>query len=178
MLIKAGSSSLNPKSKPPINALTKGMIKADQKPPKMKTKASEGRRLLPVVVWILELLGPSNEHARTRLFMMQALRDMYDAMDEWRRGDMAANQKVVERGRMHLALYKDLSETASHVVFWRMYPKHHLFCHGLEVQLPLHGNPRDCWCYLDEHEIGMGVTCAESVHPPTLHRQLLQRHRL
>lgn len=45
-------------AKVPLNNLTLGMFKRDQKTPKLMVKAAEGRRMVPVVLKVLELFFP------------------------------------------------------------------------------------------------------------------------
>ena len=89
-------------------------------------------------------------------------------------------------GRRSLMLYAELSmqelngrswQTSGFFV-WRLYPKMHLLLHCLEDQVSVAGNPRESWCYVDESEIGAAVGVAESVHPSTLHRAVMEKHRL
>ena len=53
ILIRTASKQLKNKA-PPINTLTFPMIRAKGKAPKLKTKAAEGRHMLPIVKLILE----------------------------------------------------------------------------------------------------------------------------
>eukprot|EP00959_Pyramimonas_sp_CCMP1952_P082401 1721718-Pyramimonas_sp.AAC.1 len=60
--------------------------------------------------------------------------------------------------RQHLSMYSELHSEAKRLnddtVFWKLYPKHHVFVHCAEDQIESHGNPSDHWCYGDESEIG------------------------
>ena len=40
------------------------------------------------------------------------------------------------------------------------------------------GNPRGHWCYMDESEIGAATRLAEVSQPKTLHRCIIEKHRL
>ena len=87
---------------------------------------------------------------------------------------------------------------------YKMYPKHHLMIHLVEDtgetnsylnierinctigtlhaapedQMRDHGNLKSHWCYPDEASIGLAVKLAESCHPLTLQKVVIQKHRL
>ena len=182
MLIKWASRDLGYDS-PPISSLTLPMIKADGKPPKLKTKAAEGRYLLPVVVAILEKWFPArDDHEGNRLLCLTALRDMYTELKAWGPG---SGPRVASLGRRHVLLYEALSRDAlsklregATQLFWRLYPKHHLFIHCVEDQVMISGNIGESWNYRDESAIGDAAKVAGRLHPRTLHRTLITKMRV
>ena len=85
--------------------------------------------------------------------------------------------------RRRLILYAELckeaaGDTGMMPVFWKWYPKHHQFSHLCEDQVRDCGNPMDHWCYADEDAIGHAVHIAESWHAKTLHRLVIEKHRI
>ena len=88
--------------------------------------------------------------------------------------------------RRHISLWAELGlealDNLSHQhngwVKFRYYPKHHLTLHCVEDQVAHSGNPRRNWCYMDEDAIGKAVAAAEELHAKTLHRSVVERHRL
>ena len=108
---------------------------------------------------------------------------MYDELVNWKPGSGVI---AADFGRRSVQLYAELCNEhleertwqRSGMLVWAMRPKFHLFLHCLEDQVAISGNPRDAWCYCDESEIGAGVRVAESCHPSTLHRTIMQKHRL
>ena len=169
----------------PIGDLTIGMVRKKSGPPKLKTKAAEGRHLVPVVVWVLQNCFKVEEgHTETRLRCLQNLQWMYEAMavpaSEW---DAKATAKYCRR---HIMLWAELGleslQALGHQqtgwVMYRFYPKHHLTLHCVEDQVEVSGCPRESWCYMDESAIGDAVHVAEAVHSSTLHRAVIERHRL
>ena len=93
--------------------------------------------------------------------------------------------KVSSLARKHLILYSDLGrrylESRMHLdegwLMWRWYPKHHLFS-PFEAKVATAGSPADCWCYADESAIGEAIVLAETCHSSTLHRLVIEKHRL
>ena len=166
----------------PINHLTLGMFKTDGKAPKFKLKAAEARRMVKFVFYMLANFFPSqNAHDELRLQCVKHLHEMYMELECW---NDDSPPKVVASGRRHCLLYAELTKTVEQEnasrnwCRWKLYPKHHLFLHCLEDQVLQSGNPRDNWCYLDEGSIGHAVKIAESAHVTTLHRVVIQKHRL
>ena len=169
----------------PINKLTLEMFKG-KKNCKMKTKAAEGRELLKCVVFILkEFLPAQTPHDELRLNCVSALLEMYDYLELWLIG-RSTGKIAAAHGRRSLMLYCELLMAElngkhwqySGWLVWRLYPNMHLLLHCLEDQVSVAGNPRESWCYVDESEIGAAVNVAESVHPSTLHRAVMEKHRL
>ena len=106
---------------------------------------------------------------------------MSDALSD--RG-VGSQIKVAACARRSLMLYAELrrefinSGPRSVIDMWKLYPKMHLLLHVVEDQVLTAGSPVECWCYADETEIGAAVRVAESCHPSTLHRTVIQKHRL
>ena len=150
--------------------------------PKLKTKAAEGRRLLPCIVWFLEnIFEQETPHQQLRYRCAKQLQLMYDCLTAipW---DPKA---CASHGRKHVQLWSELGQLSieSSVwqgkgwLLWRWYPKHHLFLHTVEDQLAFVGTPREVWCYYDESEIGQAVKLAESLHASALHKTIIAKHR-
>ena len=182
-LIKSGAKALK-MGRSPINKLTMQMVKEPSKSPKLKVKAAESRHLLPIVRHILERYFPQDtEHKRLRYDCIVALDDMYKEM----RKPVGVFQGPTASmlGRRHLILYRELVkeaiESRGHQqqgwLLWKWYPKHHLFSH-LEKEICLSGNPAHNWCYADESAIGDAVHIAETCHASTLHRLVIEKHRI
>ena len=60
-------------------------------------------------------------------------------------------------------------------MFWRIYPKFHMFVHCVEE---LADSPADSWAYQDEDTIGEAARLAKSLHCMTLQRTLMQKYRV
>ena len=167
----------------PLTNLTLNMFKRDQKAPKLIVKAAEGRSLVPVILKALELFfPPGGEHDQTRYNCLARLDAVYHQLKNW---SDDSPHIVSTNMRMHVLLYSELSTEwlKKHKqrtwIGWKFYPKHHLSIHCCEDQVVEHGNPAASWCYRDENEIGCAVVVAESgIHPTTLSRTLMERHRL
>ena len=185
VLFSKVSSKQVGQEQPPVNNLTLNQIKASGKDPKLKVKAAEGRHLLPVVVFLLEnLQPPKNAHGELRLNCARQLHLMYLELEKpW--GPSVA-EAVGAFGRQHCLLYSELAMEAIRNpsygdgvwVLWRIYPKHHMFLHVVEDQIKVAGSPSECWCYADESAIGQAVLVAETCHPKTIQRLIMQKHRL
>ena len=79
--------------------------------------------------------------------------------------------RMPEVSRGIIRLYAQLSHEAivQRVKMWKMSPKHHIFTHLCEWQIPdLKLNPRSYWTYADEDLVGRTVEVAESCHVTTL----------
>ena len=167
---------------PPINRLTLGMIKKPGSPPKLKTKAAEGRRLLPCVLWVLEnIIKVVTDHQRLRYNCAKQMQLMYESLMT----QPFNGAECAKHGRKHLILWAELgrqslASCSFHNRGWllyRWYPKHHLLLHCLEDQVAVAGNPRECWCYYDESTIGEAVLLAESLHASSLHKSIMAKRR-
>jgi len=170
------------RKEPPINRLTIGMIRKQGSPPKLKTKAVEGRRMVPVVLWILENLIPRDtRHQKLRINCILQMKLMYDALE----APVFDPVKVASHGRKHLKLWIELGRSSLELsvargklwILYRWYPKHHLLLHTLEDQVLIAGNPRECWAYEDESTIGEAVKIAESLHASSLHKSVIAKKR-
>ena len=165
----------------PFNKLTIGMVRPQSKKPKLKVKAAEARYALKVFRHMLPKFFPAESpREKLREDMIEALAMAYDVMDPEYWDDESSPLELSRWGHRHLSLYHDLSHDALinlciYGTFWNIYPKHHLCCHIFgESQT----NPRDEWNYEDESEIGKCSQAAELLHPKTLHRSLIERHRV
>ena len=93
---------------------------------------------------------------------------------------LSSAARVASLGRRHLALYAELAATHAreeHWLYWRIVPKHHLFCHCLEDQLGKCENPRDHWCYGDESEIGVAAKIVETLRLATIPKEIMNKYR-
>ena len=183
-LIKSASKKVV-QDRPPINALTMGMLQASSThAAKLKIKAAESRYMIPCIRHMLAYyFKVETEHQQLRLACVTALDEMYKEMrkpDNLFDGPQAAT--LIRR---HLILYAELGAEAlrnlDHQscgwIKYRWYPKHHLFSH-LEGQIASNGSPALNWCYADESAIGILVDVAESCHPSNLHRLPIQKYRI
>ena len=157
----------------PFSALTYTMFKQDQKKARMRTKATEGRRFLPILIGMLQRFFPcDNERGMLVLQCCQAMCRCYLELRNW----TADSPIRLERAaRQHLLLYcqlGDLEEEGS--IMWRIYPKHHLLCHVSMTKT----NPALLWNYADEDEIGKAACLARRCNPKWLHVALLERYRV
>ena len=184
VMLRLASKQLKLK-KCPIGTLTLGMIRAEGKPPKLKTKAAEGRRLVPVLRWVLEnLFKQDTPHKELRYKCLMHLDELYKSMDV--PDDKFDAKLTSSHGRRHVLLYAELGvealERQSHQtqgwISYKFYPKHHMTVHCVEEQVLNSGNPRHNWCYMDEDAIGKAVDVAEQLHASTLHKSVVTRHRL
>ena len=182
---KALSKGLTIEYKCPISSLTIGMLRKDTKAPKMKTKAAEGRKLVPVVRWILEnMFKQESAHEKLRYNCVKAIDMFYTCLDV--PASIFDPKSCALYARRHISLWAELGlealDNLSHQhsgwVSFRYYPKHHLTLHCVEDQVANSGNPRRNWCYMDEDAIGKAVAVAEELHAKTLHRSVVERHRL
>jgi hypothetical protein len=103
---------------------------------------------------------------------------VYHELYTWSPG--AADRAAVA-ARRHLLLYGQLSMEALQKfpsgVYWRVYPKMHLWLHAVEG-LRMHGNLTDFWCYGDESMIGAAAALAASSHPRVMGRAVMMKYRL
>jgi hypothetical protein len=172
-MMKVAAKHLN--IEPPVNTLCLSMSKARGKAPKFKLKAAESRRMLYVLHFVLLHVFPHESgHDKLRLQCVAYIAKMYREMEAW---GPDSGTTVAELARRHLLLYHELSLDASSAMFWRLYPKHHLFLHFMEDQVALAGNPREHWTYADESCIGLIAKLAASCHAGTVHRVVISRYR-
>lgn len=181
-MIKCASKHIG-QDRVPSNNLTMKMIRGTGSP-KLLTKAAETRNLLFCVSFILSHFMPADTtHKQIRRSCITHFTDMYSSLSNWVEGSGAA---AAASGRKALCLYGELageclqngSWQSLGYLMWRVYPKMHLLQHCLEDQVRIAGNPQSCWCYSDESEIGAAVQVAEACHVSTLHRSVMQKHRL
>ena len=180
VLILAAAKAIGEKQSP-ITQLTIGQIKGSGKSPKLKKKASVARKTLFCVRHILkEYFKPSGEREELRFHLIDNYCKMYEKLEAWTDGNNLGSE-VAAHGRRMLLLFSELSCATppnEHLVFWRPVPKMHQMQHCLESQVAVAGNPRDCWCYLDESTIGDLVGVAESCHHSFVHRACIAKARI
>ena len=174
LLLIHGASRQLGQADVPIHSLTLNMLKVNGKSPKLKTKAAEGRHLLPCVLFLLrQYFKAENEYEHIRELCVQYLSGIYDEFTMWT--TRSAN-KIAMGGRRHILLYEELARHHRPTscdqdwVFYRIYPKHHLFDHCVES---FSGNLRESWCYPDESRIGECVKIGSSPNCKYLHRSVI-----
>jgi len=141
--------------------------------PKMKTKAAQGRKYLPVLLEMLTNYFPhDDDHTNRRLKCVEALKKCYDELDAWVPHE--SPHRLGLSARQHLMLYRALRDNCPRERLWNMYPKHHILVHLAEGAV---ANPRLEWNYNDEAEIGAAVKQAQRVHKDHLPQQLMSRYR-
>ena len=164
---------------PPINQLTIGMIrsKATGKP-KCKTKAAEGRKLLPVVVFILQNFVPCDGgHEKLRMQCAINLLKVYEELAAWVDKDGLSLANMKKYGMRHLLLYAELArgqERIGESLLWALLPKHHLFAHVVQ---DMSCNPKNTWAYRLEDEIGKAADLAAGVNIEHMHTAFIMRLR-
>ena len=135
----------------PINDLTVTMFRNQSKAPKLKLKAAHGRHFLPVLREMLRSFFPiDTDHSKLRYQCVHNLYMCYYEMDHWVDGG-PSTERIEKFSRQHLILYGELSKNALSDLLWRLYPKHHLFCH---IGADATDNPKSSWNYALEGEIG------------------------
>ncbi len=180
-MIKAGAKALA-LERPPVNALTWSMLHS-KSGPKLKTKATEGRHLATVMEFVLRVfLPPRSSHEHMAYTCLHNLVQMYDVLKHWADGSGPAaashgRRSLVVYGELFKASLEERGNNTQGYMRWRVVPKMHLLQHILEDQVFTMGCARDAWCPLDESEIGAAVKVAESCHPSTVHRAVIEKHR-
>ena len=157
----------------PIWNITRGMIRSTAGgAPRARIKAGEARKLLPIIQHILEHYLPhDSSHDVLRLQCIQALSRVYHEVDNWGEG---SGDRIGHHCRQFLALYCRLRDTALSDVFWKLYPKFHIFIHCCENNVC----PRHTWNYTDESEIGLAAKTAEKLHPRNVSTEVIRKRRL
>ena len=150
----------------------------------MKIKASEARNLLKCIRFILaHYFAMDTNWQKLRFQIADNLCNMYESPEKFNGSDSAL--KALRYGRRAMMNYGELQSMyiaekgfqKRGFVLYKMYPKFHQLIHCL-LEIKKSGNPMLNWCYCDESEIGAATKVAESLHPSTLHRNLIKRHRL
>ena len=162
------------KTENPLKHLTVTMVRptATAKP-KLKTKAAQGRRLVPIVREMLATCIPvESPHERLRLNCVAAIAGCYSEMEQW--VPASSPQALSKYTRRFLLLCCQLRNTSSNVALWCLCIKQNLLAHLGERALT---NPRKEWSYLDEAEIGDAVLQARFVNRRHLPVQLIERYR-
>ena len=148
------------------------------KAPKLKLKAGEGRKFLPVLIHMLSHCFPSTSpHDVMRLQCASNLLHVYQEIDDWidTGGESLARFKCYSM--RHLMLFAELSRERAATgegLEWRLYPKHHLSCH---VFLDATQNPKWTWAYRLESEIGLAANLAAAVNVQHMHTAFIKRYR-
>ena len=102
-MIEAAANDLHQKN--PLFNLTRGMIRySPSAPPRLRVKAAEARKLLPVALHALTNFLPH------RLQCLQALSRVYKEVDNW--GD-ASSQEIGRNCKQFVVLYGRLRDTAA-----------------------------------------------------------------
>ena len=168
-MIKAKADELG--VEPPFFHLTVTMIRGSMKvKPKMKIKAAESRRLIPVLsAVLLDFFECTTPRQKKRQLCVQYLAKTYEQLKHW---DEDSPWVLAECGRKHLHLYKSLKDGGLDSMCWHLFPKHHLALHCFESLT----NPSTEWNYMDESEIGTAVDVAAGVNEAYLHCNLILRY--
>lgn len=165
-----------------LQKLTMGMVKADKKPPKLRTKAAETRHIMPFAVEIAQELHAADPsvHNATILQMVSGLFDLYMMMglEVWPAELASSTSRKVG------LLYKALSDESigkGQDWRWRMKPKWHLFAELFSQQAPQRGDPSLFWTYADEDFVGYCAQIARSRGGPrsaaVTARKVIERYR-
>ena len=108
---------------------------------------------------------------------MQELCACYDEFRSWKEGGVS-RAILLGHARRHCLLYRELAKAAQAsdpwTLFWKLYPKHHLFLHCADTDV----NPRLEWNYRDESEIGDAVDVATACNPAHLHTAVIHKYRV
>ena len=166
----------------PFSRMTLGMLRGEDRRPRLRLKAAKTRALLPITAKMLaEHFVAVTEREKRRQRCVEFLVKAYDEIDHWRVGSPARLEAAC---RKHLLLYSSLAREAveqqgggSDWISWRVYPKHHMLLHLVE-QSSHYGSPRTWWCYADEGSIGLAVRIAQTTHPRTLVASCWEKYQL
>ena len=143
------------------------------KKPKLKLKAAEGRRLLPVLREALatcfEITSP---HQILRLHCVDSLLECYRTMQEWEERSAPAAD-LAAAGRRYLLQCRSLRDLSTVSLRLNLYPKHNLLVHLLDGST---ANPKDEWNYSDESEIGDAIGLAQKVLAQHMSTALIKRY--
>ena len=137
----------------PFHSLTVGMMKSKKGMPRMRLKATQARRFLFVLRFMLaKCFDMSTDYARLRYDCVNLLAKVYETMDSWR-SDGSSARDIAYYGRCHVILFAELAQLKPKC--FHLVPKHHLFLHVVE-QVGVRGlNPQLLWNYSEENEIGV-----------------------
>eukprot|EP00959_Pyramimonas_sp_CCMP1952_P443407 9283094-Pyramimonas_sp.AAC.1 len=165
---------------PPLQVLKHSMIRQDNKGPKMKTKAAEGRHLLVVLQHMLQSFHyPVNDHDRLRAQCTDAIVNLYNELEHWDPDTSIDKIRVfsIQFVTLYCELFRESCARDSETVFWKVTPKFHLLLHVCEIHAIERGNPREMWNYGDESAIGEAADLAKSCHARTISTEVLRKHR-
>ena len=103
-------------SQPAVNKLSMSIIRTSGVP-KMKTKASEGRKLLASLKYAFQHMVPQNSHHSTlRFHCIKFLAEVYEEMSAW---STDAGIRVAELGRKALVIYRELQMEDMQSLVWQ-----------------------------------------------------------
>ena len=95
----------------PINALTLPMIKATGCTPRFKAKGAESRRMVHVLVWLLQnIFPPRDEFETLRLNALLHLHLFYEECKRW--VPNVSGRHAARHARRHVILYIELARVA------------------------------------------------------------------
>ena len=163
----------------PLSDLKLYMFKTSAKSPKFKMGAADGRHTLHILRFILnEVFDRASVHNQLRYGCTMHLDMCYQEIRHW--SPDTSPGVVKDCGIKALISYGELSRLSilggdTYSMFWRIYPKFHLFTHCLANA---NDNPSDSWNYYDEHQIGEAAGICEQLHVNNIHRSLLDRWRI
>ena len=174
-MAKAMTKDLDPPIECPLHDLTLNMFWQKDKAPKMKLKAADGHNCLFIVRHLLRVcFPPTTDRERTRLACIDHLCSCYHELRSWTDGGHSSCV-LSDSWCRYLLLYVDLRRIAEEPLFWKLYPKHHLLAHL--VDLP-RDNPRNTWCYAMESAIGDASDLAARCNKAHVATALLERYRI
>ena len=132
-----------------LETLTIGMIKAQDKPPKLRSKAAVARHLLPFALELAKEFAGKNDHMHRVSCLVEFLAEMYGHLGQHPYPAAAAATAC----RKFCALFTQLENEAIRgrdLARWRMKPKIHLLQELIEFIAPELGSPDLWWTYRDE----------------------------
>ena len=143
------------------------------KPPRLRLKAADARRFVPILHFILEKFLPrETEHDVMRCLCFGHLRECYLVIDHWADGG-ESSRLLVFHGRRFLMLYCELRRASTSPALWRLYPMFHFFAHNIENA---RSNPRDSWSYARESIIGDASAIAAGCNVNAIRYSLMSRY--
>ena len=140
-----------------VDDLTPEMIRQPGKGPKLRSKGSECRGLVPLGFELAIAMKEKHqsEHTNTIVRMMSALLFFYQAIDQEEYPiDTAA--KMCRSCCLHYKALRDEARVlhGHSTKLWTLSPKFHMWIEVTEYQAPHLGCPRTFWCYRDEAFVG------------------------
>lgn len=151
-----------------LDHLTKEMIKADKKKPKLRAKGAECRYLVPFAAGFAKKQAGVSLHWQTVAGLLQCLFDlqmMVSGIHQW--DYSTACEKCVQMLSLYSALGKEAVREGRDMS-WQMKPKVHMLQEMIEYQAAETGNPADFWCYRDESWCGFWAKASARRGGPNL----------